>query len=100
MATTQHGRASTVESRIPTFGTVEEEAAFWDTHSFEEFADELEEVDDHRFVAIRTTDGLTVRFAGAELAALDAAAAEAGMGPGALACSWVLERLGLEPQAR
>src|SRR6266699_3539307 len=28
------------KSRIPTFKTIEEEAAFWDTHSSEEFAEE------------------------------------------------------------
>ncbi len=56
--TTKRGSAGTVESRIPTFSTIEEEAAFWDTHSFEEFADELEEVTDHRFVGmLRRTDG-------------------------------------------
>ncbi len=33
------------KSRIPTFKTIEEEAAFWDTHSSEEFADELTPVE-------------------------------------------------------
>jgi hypothetical protein len=33
------------KSRIPEFYTDEEERQFWDQHSFEEFADELEELD-------------------------------------------------------
>jgi hypothetical protein len=39
------------KSRIPEFHTDEEERQFWDQHSFEEFADELEELD----VQIRPT---------------------------------------------
>lgn len=33
------------KSRIPRFRTDEEERQFWSQHSFEEFADELEELD-------------------------------------------------------
>ncbi len=97
--TTKRGSAGTVESRIPTFGSIEEEAAFWDTHSIEEFADELEEVTDHRFVGMLHNDILKVCFQGAELEALEAAAAKAGTNSAALAYTWVLERLGLDPQA-
>lgn len=32
------------KSRIPEFKTLEEEANFWDTHSFMDFEDELKEV--------------------------------------------------------
>ncbi len=32
-------------SRIPKFKSLEEEANFWDTHSFVDFEDELEELD-------------------------------------------------------
>ena len=41
------------QSRIPVFKTIEEEADFWDTHSLEEFADELEEVTDVEFVLVK-----------------------------------------------
>jgi hypothetical protein len=34
-------RSKSTRSRIPTFKTIEDEAAFWDAHSSEEFADEL-----------------------------------------------------------
>lgn len=33
------------KSRLPLFSNDEEERQFWSQHSFEEFADELEEVD-------------------------------------------------------
>jgi hypothetical protein len=96
--TTNRSNTHVVESRIPTFNSIEEEAAFWDTHSFEEFADEPEVVNDHTFVAIRYNDVLKVVFKGDALEALDAAAAKAGVGVGALAYPWVLERLGMAPQ--
>ena len=50
------------KSRIPTFKTIEEEAAFWDTHSSEEFADELTPVEDVKFVKAHSKKALTVRF--------------------------------------
>jgi hypothetical protein len=100
MATTEPGSAGATESRIPKFNSIEDEAGFWDTHSFEEFADELEEVDDHMFVGILRNGILTVRFKGAELTALEAAAAQEGTNAAALAYTWVLERLGLAPEIR
>lgn len=33
------------EGKIPAFNNIEEEANFWDSHSFTEFEDQLEEVD-------------------------------------------------------
>ena len=41
---------------------VEEEAAFWDTHSSEEFADELTPVEDVQFIKAHQKKALTVRF--------------------------------------
>ena len=39
---------------FPHFKTIEEEEAFWDTHSNEEFADELTPVGDVKFVKARS----------------------------------------------
>jgi len=50
------------KSRIPTFKTIEEEADFWDTHSIEEFADELTPVENVKFVKAGPKKALTVRF--------------------------------------
>ncbi len=81
------------KSRIPDFETVEEEAEFWDTHSFEEFEDELEEVTDVRFVVRRQTEGVTVRFDPQTLARLKKIAQAKGVGPSTLLRMWALERM-------
>ena len=33
------------KSKIPKFKSIEEEASFWDTHSFVDFEDEMEDVE-------------------------------------------------------
>ncbi len=50
MTRKEQERPQVTKSRIPTFHTLEEEAAFWDSHSSEEFADELTPVEDVKFV--------------------------------------------------
>lgn len=55
-------RPEVTKSRIPTFKTIEEEAAFWDTHSSEEFADELTPFENVKFVKVRSKRALTVRL--------------------------------------
>ena len=82
------------KSRIPTFTNVEDEAAFWDTHSLVEFEDELEEVTDFVFVASRPRKkGITVRLEEDTLASLTQKAREKGVGPSTLVRMWILERL-------
>ena len=80
-------------SRIPTFNTIEEEAAFWDTHSIEEFADELEPVTNVKFVKARQTKAITVRLEAETFEALHRAARARGVGPSTLTRMWILERL-------
>ncbi|HZS79333.1 MAG TPA: hypothetical protein VFA41_22160 [Ktedonobacteraceae bacterium] len=43
-------QAKETTKRIPTFKSIEEEATFWNTHSSEEFTDELTPVEDVKFV--------------------------------------------------
>jgi Cys-tRNA synthase (O-phospho-L-seryl-tRNA:Cys-tRNA synthase) len=80
-------------SRIPTFKTIEEEAAFWDTHSSEEFADELTPVEDVKFVKARPKRTLTVRFEEDTFEELTREAREKGIGPSTLARMVILEHL-------
>jgi predicted DNA binding CopG/RHH family protein len=80
-------------SRIPEFKTVQEEAAFWETHDSMEFEDEFEPVTDVTFVRSQPKKGLTVRLAQDSLAALTKQAHEKGIGPSTLARMWILERL-------
>ena len=58
-------------SRIPAFATVEEEAAFWDSHDTADFEDELEPLDDVVFESVRSSQGLLIRFDGELLERLD-----------------------------
>ncbi len=81
------------KSRIPTFKTIEEEAAFWDTHSSEEFADELTPIEDVKFVPARSKKALTVRFDEDTFEELSREAGEKGIGPSTFARMLILEHL-------
>jgi len=79
------------KSRIPEFKSREEEAAFWDTHSFADYWDELTPVK-VRF-AKNLSEGITIRFDPETLAKLRQQAKRKGLGPTTLARMWILERL-------
>lgn len=81
------------KSRIPTFASVEEEAEFWDTHSTEDFADELETVTDVKFVRARQSRAITVRLEEEIYEALSKEAREKGVGPSTLTRMLLLEHL-------
>ena len=77
------------KSRMPTYKTVEDEAAFWDTHDLTEFEDELGEVTDVKFVKARPKKkGLTVRLEQETLTRLTQQAREKGMGRSTLVRMW------------
>jgi hypothetical protein len=94
---TKADRTTERASRIPTFATVDEEAAFWDSHDFTEFEDELESVEDIVFDSIRTPQGLLIRLDGDVLARLDRIANAAGVDSASIARRWIEE--GLEHEA-
>lgn len=77
----------TKKSKIPTFRTEQEERQFWQRHSFEEFADELEELD----VLIRSTrtEQIALRLRKEDMEALRAVAKAKGVGHTTLARSIV-----------
>src|SRR5579864_5760231 len=81
------------KDRIPTFKTIEEEAAFWDTHSSEEFADELTPVENVKFVKVRSKRALTIRVDEDTFEELTKEAREKGIGPSTLARMLILEHL-------
>ncbi len=62
MTRQEQERTKATKRSIPTFKTIEEEATFWDTHSSEEFADELTPVETVKFVKAHSKKALTVRF--------------------------------------
>lgn len=96
-------------SRIPEFTSREEEAAFWDTHQFTEFWDDLEpgrldvspQFRDRvlaRVAAQRPVNGgrpkpLSVDLDLDDRAAIEQRARERGLHPTTLVQSWIEERL-------
>jgi hypothetical protein len=85
------------KSNIPEFTSYEEEAKFWDTHSFTEFFEETKPVN-IRFVRPKT-QGITVRFDEQTLNNLRQVADQKGIGPTSLIRMWVKERLSNPPFA-
>ena len=84
--------------RIPSFASVEDEAAVWDSHDLADFAgDELQTV--LRPVGGDLAERLTLRLDRADRAALDRLAREKGVGPSTLARIWLKERLQREGNA-
>ena len=85
-------KTSPKPKRIPEFANLEEEAAFWDTHSTADYEGEFRPVR-ARF-AKRLSTGVTIRLDPDTLEHLRALAQEKGIGPTTLIRMWVLERLG------
>ncbi len=91
------GYPTEAHGRIPAFQDIEEEAEFWDTHSFADSWDELTPVK-VRF-AKNLSEGITIRLDPQTLQELRSQAKAKGIGPTTLIRMWVLERLRPE-QAR
>ena len=80
---------------IPEFASREDEAEFWDTHDLTEFEDELEVVNDVRFVVMRgePKKPLTVGLPEDTLRTLTEQAHEQGVGASTLVRMWILEHM-------
>lgn len=80
-------------NKIPKFKTIEEEAKFWDTHSFADYWDELEDVDlvvelhkpKEKTLVLRMQKNVKNRLA--------QIAKQKGVNVSALARMWIMERL-------
>lgn len=79
------------KGRIPEFGSIQQEAEFWDTHDTADFEDEFKPVK-VRF-AKNLSEGITIRFDSETLSKLRDQARKKGMGPTTLARMWILEHL-------
>jgi hypothetical protein len=76
---------------LPALASLQEEAAYWDTHSFDEQWDQGEParvVNGKKYV-----EGITVRFPTQAMVQLREKAEKTGIGTGSLIRMWVLERL-------
>ncbi|HEY7060494.1 MAG TPA: CopG family antitoxin [Chloroflexota bacterium] len=91
MTTTRSRTTSRGSSRIPEFTSIEEEAAWWDSHDIADYQDEL------RIVPVRAakklSEGITIRLEPDALAELHARARKTGVPPATLACKWLLDHL-------
>ncbi len=76
---------------IPQSDSIQELAAFWDTHDLTEFEDELEEVSGTVFE--RQASLVTVPLQPTELEAVKKIADSKGIGYDALIREWVIEKL-------
>ena len=85
-------KKTTAKKRIPEFASIEEEAAFWDTHSTTDYEDEFKPVR-VRF-AKKLSEGLTIRLDPNTLEKVRAEAHERGIGATTLIRMWVLEHVG------
>ena len=91
------GYPTEAHGRIPAFTNVEEEAAFWDSHDFTEFAEESTPV--QVTVGQEVAERLTLRLDQTDREKLVKHAREKGIGPTTLARIWLKERLRQEAAA-
>ena len=84
-------KKTTTKNRIPEFKSIEEEAAFWDTHSTADYEAEFKPVR-VRF-AKKLSEGLTIRLDPDTLEKVRAEAHERGIGATTLIRMWVLEHI-------
>lgn len=91
------GYPTEAHGRIPSFANVAEEAAFWDTHDFMDFAAESSPVELN--VGQELAERLTLRLDQDDRQALVRRAKAIGVGPSTLARIWLKERLRQEAEA-
>ncbi len=85
------GYPTPIHGRIPAFQNIEEEAAFWDTHSFAEFEDELTPVD--VMVGEKLSAPLSVQLDPLDRADIDRRARAKGVDSSTLVRIWIEEHL-------
>ena len=78
---------------IPAFRTYEEEAKFWDSHSFTELEDELEDVDIVFDLDKAREESLIVRIQKGFKTTLAKTARRKGLNISTLARMWLMEKL-------
>lgn len=80
-------------SKIPVFKSIAEEAEFWDTHDFTEFADELTPVKMKVTLGQPKEETLTVRLQTKLKERLASIASEMGVNTSTLARMWIVEKI-------
>jgi hypothetical protein len=91
------GYPTPAHGNIPAFDSIEEEAEFWDTHSFVDYLDDFEPLNVAPVVS--PSSPLSVRLDSRDRAELTMIANERGIGPSTLVRMWIKERLKEERKA-
>lgn len=91
------GYPTPAHGRIPSFNSIEEEAAFWDTHDITDYLNESRPAE--LTVGTELAEKLTLRLEQSDRAALTRRARAKGVGPSTLARMWLKERLRQEEEA-
>jgi CopG antitoxin of type II toxin-antitoxin system len=91
------GYPTPAHGKIPAFNNIEEEAEFWDTHSFVDYLEDFEPVNT-QWVKMAPSP-LSVRLDSRDRAELTMIAHERGIGPSTLVRMWIKERLKEERKA-
>ncbi len=81
------------KSRIPDFKNIKEEAEFWDTHSFTDYWDDLEDVDIIFEVDEPREESLVLRVQKKFKEKLRMEARKRGLNISTLARMWLMEKL-------
>ena len=81
------------KSKIPVFKSLQEEADFWDTHDFTEFADELKPVKMNLVFKEPKEETLNVRLQENLKIKLSQIAEEMGVNTSTLARMWIIEKI-------
>ncbi len=80
-------------AKLPKFETLDELVAFWDTHNFTDYLDEMEEVDLETGLPGHTPESLRIRLDKVLMQKLREIAAERGLSSSGLVRLWLEERL-------
>jgi len=83
----------TKKSRIPKFKNIEEEARFWDTHSFADYWDEFKDVDLVVDLKKPKEETLILRLQKGLKKKLESKARSKGLSTSSLARMWLIEKL-------
>jgi len=94
------GHPTEPHGRIPAFASIEEEAAFWDTHDLTDFLDESRPMQMTVSPTVLSETTMSVRLPENTLKRLRQRAAQKGLGHTSLARMWIMERLEQEEQAK
>lgn len=88
------------KKKIPEFASEAEEARFWDTHSIEDFADDLEDAPPIKISPDARTQPISLRLSIKTLTALKRVATAQGIGYQSLMKQWIEDRLKTEDQPK